>query len=112
MIISCGICIRLLFSRRFIAFLSFQTCDKPPELDNCLFDSFDQVDDAQRHEDVEVIKMDMTHDLEPASKDLLNRLMEKNPQLRLKSILALKRIAFFHNFNFDDVRHRKVRKWL
>jgi serine/threonine protein kinase len=46
--------------------------------------------------------------LDRGSKDLLNRLLEKNPHHRVKSILALKRLIFFHNFNFDDVRHRKV----
>lgn len=101
-------------SRRFIAsffyHLLFQTHEKPPELDNCPFDSFDQVDDVQRLcDDDDVINTDMIHALDPAARDLLNRLMEKNPQHRLKSILALQRIAYFHNFNFDDVRHRKVR---
>jgi serine/threonine protein kinase len=48
--------------------------------------------------------------LDGASKDLLNRLLEKNPQYRLKSVMALERIAFFHNFSMDDVRHKKVRK--
>lgn len=43
-----------------------------------------------------------------ASKDLLSRLLESNPKHRLKSLLALQRIAFFHNYNFDDVRHMKV----
>lgn len=47
-------------------------------------------------------------ELDKASRDLLRGFLEKSPQHRLKSILALKRIAFFHNFNFDDVRHMKV----
>lgn len=42
------------------------------------------------------------------SKDLLNRLLEKDPKYRLKSIMNLRRIAFYHNFNFDDIRQRKV----
>lgn len=42
------------------------------------------------------------------SNDLLQRLLEKNPQYRLKSLLALKRIAIFKNFNFKDVEERKV----
>lgn len=51
-------------------------------------------------------------ELDKASRDLLRGFLEKNPQHRLKSILALKRISFFHNFNFDDVRHMKVsEKW-
>lgn len=62
--------------------------------------STDTVDDLTRMiENLEVSK---------ASKDLLNRLLEKSPQHRLKSLLAIKRIAFFHNFNFDDIRHMKV----
>jgi hypothetical protein len=36
--------------------------------------------------------------------------LEKNPQYRLKSVMALERIAFFHNFSMDDVRHKKVRE--
>lgn len=84
-------------------FFLFQTYDAE---DSSHFDNFDQVDDAQRHCDA--IKHHCTDNLDSASRDLLNRLMEKNPQHRLKSILALRRIAFFHNFNFDDVRHMKV----
>ena len=42
------------------------------------------------------------------SKDLLNRLLENDPKYRLKSIMSLRRIAFYHNFNFDDIRQRKV----
>lgn len=87
------------------------------EQDNCIFESFDQVDDAsqqqqqqQRFEFDAIKSADNFDTLDYASKDLLNRLLEKNPQHRLKSILALGRIAFFHKFNFDDVRQRKVRK--
>jgi serine/threonine protein kinase len=47
-------------------------------------------------------------DLSEASKDLLRRLLEPSPQHRLKSLLALQRIAFFHNYHFDDVRQMKV----
>lgn len=47
-------------------------------------------------------------EVDKASRDLLVRLLERSPQHRLKSLLALKRVAFFHNFNFDDIRHMKV----
>lgn len=88
-----------------------QTSDKSLECSDNF--NFDQVDDAQRYDDdnfnnsaVASAKFDT---LDAASKDLLNRLMEKNPQHRLKSVMALQRISFFHNFNIDDVRHKKVR---
>lgn len=41
-------------------------------------------------------------------RDLLVRLLEFNPERRIRSIFALQRIAFFMNFNFDDVRKKKV----
>lgn len=44
-------------------------------------------------------------------KDLLIRLLEFKPERRIRSIFALQRIAFFMNFNFDDVRKRKVNFW-
>lgn len=91
--------------------------------DNYVFDNFDQVDEAavQRGSDesasllsdksaINFPSSPQSDTLDYASKDLLNRLLEKNPQYRLKSIMALGRIAFFHNFNFEDVKHRKVRK--
>lgn len=77
------------------------------------FEDFDQPDDARtRHEsnDKLLIKKPPYYgdNTDAPSKDLLNRLLEKDPKYRLKSILNLRRIAFFHNFNFDDVRQRKV----
>lgn len=44
-------------------------------------------------------------------KDLLNRLLEYKPERRIRSIFGLQRIAFFMNFNFDDVRKMKVKKY-
>lgn len=45
------------------------------------------------------------------SKDLLNRLLEYRPERRIRSIFGLQRIAFFMNFNFDDVRKKKVNSY-
>lgn len=74
------------------------------------FEDFDEVDDVQRCATNEnQIQPTIRSDLDSASKDLLQRLLEVKPQHRLKSLLALSRIAFFHNYNFDDVRHMKVR---
>lgn len=56
----------------------------------------------------DVAKMLHKSELNEASKDLLRRLLEADPKHRLKSLLALQRIAFFHNYNFDDIRHMKV----
>lgn len=44
------------------------------------------------------------HDLE----DLLSRLLDVDDKLRIKSKLALQRIAIFKNFNLDLVREKKV----
>lgn len=81
------------------------------------FKDFDQVDDVARCA-IDEIEMKEINDVgrmlkqselqNDASKDLLCRLLEKNPKHRLKSLLALQRIAFFHNYNLDDVRHMKV----
>lgn len=79
------------------------------------FKDFDEVDDARcaidenEKQPIDFVGRSLeTSDLNHASKDLLRRLLETNPQHRLKSMLALQRIAFFHNYNIDDVRHMKV----
>jgi serine/threonine protein kinase len=51
-----------------------------------------------------------SNNLNSESKDLLRRLLEKNPQYRLKSLLALKKIAMFKNYNFQDIEEKKVNK--
>lgn len=43
-----------------------------------------------------------------AARDLLARLLEPNPQLRLRSLYALERIAMYQNFSFADVRNKMV----
>lgn len=92
--------------------LSFQ---KPENDHEDEFEDFDQVDDARcaieenEKQPVDcVTEMLAKSGLDDASKDLLRRLLEKNPQHRLKSLLGLQRIAFFQHYNFDDVRHLKV----
>lgn len=47
-------------------------------------------------------------ELSAASKDLLKRLLENDPSRRLRALYALKRIAFFKDFSFDDVVSRRV----
>ncbi|XP_058812999.1 serine/threonine-protein kinase S6KL [Topomyia yanbarensis] len=42
------------------------------------------------------------------AQDLLKRLLETKPQYRLRSVLQLQRIALYRNFNWDDVRNKKV----
>lgn len=76
--------------------------------DNDEFKDFDVVDEAHTEPVFEVGRMLEKSELSDASKDLLRRLLESNPQHRLKSLLALQRIAFFHNYSFDDVRQMKV----
>jgi hypothetical protein len=85
------------------------------------FETFDEIDDAglteyeielrlgrKRYESETSARSFVMEMLDNPSKDLLTRLLEEKPQFRLKSVLNLKRIAFFHNFNFDDVKNRKV----
>lgn len=67
-------------------------------------------DDASTQQSGEEINEIENLEVSLASRDLILRLLEKNPQHRLKSLLALKRIAFFHNFNFEDIRQMKVSK--
>lgn len=40
--------------------------------------------------------------------DLLHRLLEFNPDRRIRSLFSLQRIAFFMGFNFDDAKKKKV----
>lgn len=40
--------------------------------------------------------------------DLLNRLLDYDPQNRIRSMFKLQRIAFYMGYNFDDVRKKKV----
>lgn len=74
-----------------------------------IFENFDEPDDArtaiEQNESPIIIYDD---NIDAPSKDLLNRLLEKDSKYRLKSIMSLRRIAFYHNFNFDDIRQRKV----
>ncbi|XP_065348069.1 serine/threonine-protein kinase S6KL [Cloeon dipterum] len=44
---------------------------------------------------------------EPAGRDLLGRLLQIEPQKRLRSLLTLQGIAFYKDFSFADVRARK-----
>ncbi|CRL04271.1 CLUMA_CG017369, isoform A [Clunio marinus] len=75
-----------------------------------VFKDFDQVDDARCAIDENETKLisETGSKLSDASNDLLRRMLEKNPQHRLKSLLALQRIAFYLNYNFDDVRYMKI----
>lgn len=79
------------------------------QLEDEAFKDFDRVDDACCVIDQnEARPFEEILNLNDSSKDLLRRLLEPNPRHRLKSLLALQRIAFFHNYNIDDVRHMKV----
>lgn len=42
------------------------------------------------------------------TKDLLLRLLELDPSKRLRSIMKLQTIAFYKDYNFNDVKKRKV----
>ncbi|CAB3388104.1 Hypothetical predicted protein, partial [Cloeon dipterum] len=44
---------------------------------------------------------------DPAGRDLLGRLLQIEPQKRLRSLLTLQGIAFYKDFSFADVRARK-----
>lgn len=46
--------------------------------------------------------------LDKSSSDLLQRLLEVNPQHRLRSLMALERIAMYKGYSFDDVQQKKV----
>lgn len=43
-----------------------------------------------------------------AARDLVGRLLERDPRRRLRTLHTLQSIAFYHNFNFDDIRAKKV----
>lgn len=43
-----------------------------------------------------------------AARDLVGRLLERDPRRRLRSLHALQAIGFYHNFSFADVRAKRV----
>jgi hypothetical protein len=43
-----------------------------------------------------------------ASRDLLGRLLHPQSRSRLRSVLTMKNIAFFKDFNFADIKARRV----
>ena len=47
-------------------------------------------------------------ELNSKSKDLLNRLLDIDPKFRLNSLMSLKRIAMYKEFNFEQLINRKV----
>lgn len=57
----------------------------------------------------------LPNEMESASndcKDLLQRLLEYEPQDRIRSLFKLQRIAFYMGYNFDDVKKKKVNRKL
>lgn len=67
-----------------------------------------RLEDEKPENDKTSILPEEAKSLNPESRDLLMRLLEINPKLRIKSLLALGRIAFFKGFNFEDVKNKKV----
>lgn len=47
-------------------------------------------------------------DLSLQCKDLLLRLLEIEPSKRLRSLRTLQTISFFHKFDFEEIKERKV----
>lgn len=99
----------------FIVLWQLQLILQKPTVNDDEFKDFDEVDDARSAIDENeskpvgyITRMLQKSELSEPSRDLLRRLLEPSPQHRLKSLLALQRIAFFHNYNFDDIRHMKV----
>lgn len=43
-----------------------------------------------------------------SGRDLLTRLLEPNPQQRLRSLYSLERIAFYKDYHLNDVKRKKV----
>lgn len=50
------------------------------------------------------------HVLDVAAKDLLLRLLNTDPNKRLRSLRTLQSIAFYKGFNFESVREGNVSK--
>lgn len=106
----------IMFLTTMTSLLQLQHNEK--QLEEEAFKDFDQVDDARCAIDENESRplgdlgtfLQNNNNLNEPSKDLLRRLLEPNPRHRMKSLLALQRIAFFHNYSFNDVRHLKVSK--
>lgn len=86
-----------------------------PRLDVCKYlNKSDEVDKlierakVQKSTASSKLLPDSVNDLPADAQDLLKRLLEAKPQYRLRSLLQLQRIALYKNFNWDDVRQKKV----
>ncbi|XP_065088502.1 serine/threonine-protein kinase S6KL [Ochlerotatus camptorhynchus] len=86
-----------------------------PQLDMCKYlNKSDEVDKlierAKVQKSIASSKLlpDSVNDLPADAQDLLKRLLEAKPQYRLRSLLQLQRIALYKNFNWDDVRQKKI----
>ena len=44
-----------------------------------------------------------------AAQKLVNLLLSKNPLTRLRSLINMKKQAFFHKLDFDDIEQKKVK---
>ena len=47
-------------------------------------------------------------DISPAARDLLKRLLQPDPRLRLRTLLSLQRIAFYMGYNIQSYMLKKV----
>jgi len=47
-------------------------------------------------------------DISPAARDLLKRLLQPDPRLRLRTLLSLQRIAFYMGYNIQNYMLKKV----
>ncbi|KAG8282087.1 hypothetical protein J6590_046014 [Homalodisca vitripennis] len=66
---------------------------------------------AQFGSDADAIQTNISypeHYVSDSARDLCSRLLQHNPQQRLRSLLTLKTIAFFKGFSFEDVIAKKV----
>jgi serine/threonine protein kinase len=53
--------------------------------------------------------LEFPDDVSPAARDLCAKLLDRNPETRLKDVKAFKAHPFFSGLNWDDVYHRRIK---
>lgn len=84
------------------------SCDEIDNIDLINIPSISDPSDSSSAAKKLVILPEEADELPHDCKDLLLRLMEYKPEIRIRSIFGLQRIAMYKNFNFEDVKKRKI----
>lgn len=59
-------------------------------------------------EAIQKIPSSLSESCSTSARDLVSRLLTRDPRYRLRTLLSMKNISFFKDFSFEDVRAKKV----